>query len=86
MDNKLKSILDELGGYSRQDDKSHFIESRAEQVIASFVNLRKLIETTYDAELAEELTRRLLLAAKSGDHRKFSRKLTEIRKADDDQN
>lgn len=85
MDKKFRSILDELSGYSPYEDKAHFIENRAQQVISSFANLRSLIETTFDPETAEELTRRLLLAAKSGDGRKFTRKLTEVRKAKDDE-
>ena len=80
MDNRFRGILDELSGGSPYDDKSLFIESRAQQVIASFVHLQRLIESSYDAETAEELTRRLLLAARSGDGRKFTRKLTEVKK------
>lgn len=81
MDKKFNSILDELSDYVPHRDREHFIESRAQQVIASFNNLRALIEGSFDADTADELTRRLLLAAKSGDGRKFSRKLHEMRKA-----
>ena len=85
MEDRFRGILDELTGHSPYNDKSLFIENRAQQVIASFTNLRRLIENSFEPALAEELTRRLLLAAKSGDGRKFSRKLTEVRKGRDDQ-
>lgn len=80
MDKSFRSILDELNDYTPQD-KSHFIEARAQQVIASFNNLQRLIEESFEPDVAEELSRRLLLAAKAGDGKKFSRKLQEVRKA-----
>ncbi len=83
MDNRFRGILDELNDYTPVD-KSHFIESRAQQVIASFTNLQRLIESSFEPDVAEELTRRLLLAAKAGDGKKFSRKLQEVRKAKND--
>lgn len=85
MEDRFRGILDELTGHSPYNDKSLFIENRAQQVIASFTNLRRLIENSFEPDVAEELTRRLLLAAKSGDGRKFTRKLTEVRKGRDEQ-
>lgn len=79
MDQKFRSILDELSDYVPLRDRDHFIESRAQQVLASFVHLQKLINETFDPDLAEDLQRRLLLAAKSGDDKKFVRKLRESR-------
>jgi uncharacterized protein (UPF0305 family) len=81
LDKKFRSILEELNDYVPSRDRDHFIESRAQQVLASFVHLQKLINETFDPELAEELQRRLLLAAKSGDDMKFIRKLRETRAA-----
>jgi hypothetical protein len=85
VEDRFRGILDELTGHSPYSDKSLFIENRAQQVIASFTNLRRLIENSFEPDVAEELTRRLLLAAKSGDGRKFTRKLTEVRKGRDEQ-
>lgn len=85
MEDRFRGILDELTGHNPYNDKSLFIENRAQQVIASFTNLRRLIENSFEPDVAEELTRRLLLAAKSGDGRKFTRKLTEVRKGRDEQ-
>lgn len=79
LDQKFRSILDELNDYVPVRDRDHFIESRAQQVLASFVHLQKLIQESFDPVLAEDLQRRLLLAAKSGDDKKFVRKLREAR-------
>jgi uncharacterized protein (UPF0305 family) len=79
LDKKFRSILDELNDYVPLRDRDHFIESRAQQVLASFAHLQTLIQESFDPTLAEELQRRLLLAAKSGDDKKFVRKLREAR-------
>jgi uncharacterized protein (UPF0305 family) len=79
LDKKFRSILDELNDYVPQRDRDHFIESRAQQVLASVSHLQNLINEAFDPGLAEELQRRLLLAVKSGDDKKFVRKLREAR-------
>lgn len=56
-----------------------FIESRAQQVIASAINLFELLEESYDETLADELKRRLVNAIKSGDEMKFRRKIQQIK-------
>lgn len=81
LDRKFKSIVDELCDYVPHNSRDHFIETRAQQVIASFTNLKTLIESNYDAETADELFRRLINAAKSGDERKFTRKVRELRES-----
>ncbi len=80
MDKKFRSIVDELCDYIPNRDREHFIESRVVQVIASFTNLRKLIEENYDSETADDLCKRLVNAARTGDDRKVTRKLREIKK------
>lgn len=80
LDNKkFSSIVEELANSVPQKNKDLFVESRAQQVIASAVNLIKLIQENYDEELAGDLTRRLLNSIKSGDEQKFRRKIQQIR-------
>lgn len=79
-DKKFRSIVDELCDYVPHRDREHFIESRAVQVIASFNNLRKLISETYDEDTSDELFRRLVNAAKTGDDKKITRRLRDIKK------
>lgn len=79
MDQKFKSILDELDSYVPPKSRDHFIEGRAQQVIASARKLIELVESTYSSELAEDLTRRLLSSIKNNDSEKFCRKVRQIR-------
>lgn len=79
MSKRFSSILDELD-YTPKKDRDLFIESRAHQVIASFTNLMKLIEESYDRETASDLQKRLMLSLKNQDEERFSRKIRAMRK------
>jgi hypothetical protein len=73
MDRKFTSILEELTNMVPTKDKDLFIDSRAQQVVASAVNLMSLIDENYDEETALDLKRRLFNSIKSGDAKKFRR-------------
>ncbi len=81
MDIKFRSLLNELVDYAPAKDRELFIESRGQQVIASALNLIKLIQESYDAETADDLTRRLVRAIGSADEEKFCRKVRAIRES-----
>lgn len=81
MDKKLSGIVEELANYVPMRDRDLFVESRAQQVIASVAHLVRLIEETYDAETANDLSRRLHNAIRSGDDAKFCRKVRQIRES-----
>jgi len=78
---QTRSILEELTSISVQRDKESLIESRANNVITSAINLMKYIKENYDAETADELERRLLNSIRSQDPAKFTRKVRGIREA-----
>jgi hypothetical protein len=73
--------MEELAGISIQRDKESIIETRADNVIASAINLVNYIKENYDAETADELERRLLNSIRSQDPAKFTRKVRGIREA-----
>lgn len=80
MDKKFSSIVEELSkSYVRPKDRELVVEARAQQVIASAINLINLIEESYDEETAGELTRRLFNSIKGRDELKFRRKIKQIR-------
>jgi hypothetical protein len=81
LDRKFSSLLDELNGYAPRRDRDLFIESRAQQLIASATHLINLIEEAYDADTADELKRRLFNSIKTGDEGKFRRKIGQLREA-----
>jgi hypothetical protein len=78
---QTRSILEELAGISIQRDKESIIESRANNVIASAINLVNYIKENYDAETADELERRLLNSIRNQDPAKFTRKVRGLREA-----
>ena len=76
----LKSIIDELDAIVPAKSKHSVIESRASHIIASAVNLVKLIKESYSDEIADDLVKRLHRSILSEDDRKFMRKIKELRK------
>ena len=70
---RTRSILEELSGMSVQRDRSSLIESRANNVISSAINLLNYIRENYDEEQALELERRLLNSIRTQDPQKFTR-------------
>jgi hypothetical protein len=81
LDKKFRSILDELTDYAPSRDTDLFIESRAQQVIASAINLMRLIKESYDSETADDLSKRLVRAIATHDEDKFRRKVRSIRES-----
>lgn len=79
MDN-LKSIIEELDAIVPAKNKHVIIESRATHIIASAVNLSRLIRESYPSEIADDLIKRLHRSILSEDDRKFTRKIKELRK------
>jgi hypothetical protein len=76
----LKNIIDELDAIVPAKSKHTVIESRATHLIASAINLVRLIRESYPDEQAEDLVKRLHRSIMSEDDKKFTRKIKEIRK------
>jgi hypothetical protein len=70
---QTRSILDELASIGADRDRSKLIESRASNVIASAINLMNHIRENYNAEVADDLERRLLNSIRAQDPSKFTR-------------
>lgn len=81
LDKKFLGIVDELLDYAPSRDTELFIESRGQQVIASALNLIRLIRESFDEDTASDLTRRLIRAIACEDQAKFSRRLRALREA-----
>jgi hypothetical protein len=76
MEKQFRSIIEALGTMVPTNNKELFIESRAQQVIAS---ARQLLENSFPDEVSDDLTKRLLLAIKNDDSEKFCRKMRQLR-------
>lgn len=82
MQKKTRSILEELDALYVERDRRHVIENRANNVIASAINLLEQIEQAYGQEQAENLQRKLLNAIRLKDPSKFTRS---VRRTDESQ-
>jgi len=82
MQKKTRSLLEELQAIGDQKDTKYLIESRAEHIITSAINLLEMISKNYDNEKASILEKKLLSAIKSRDKSRFSKS---IRKNDENQ-
>lgn len=78
MKKRTRSILEELNNLDRGRSNDHLIETTANNIIESAINLLNRISNTYDENTAGELERRFLNSIKSGDPRKFKRGMTKI--------
>lgn len=79
MDNKFRGIVDELLDYAPSKDKELFIESRGLQVIASALNLIRLIKESFAEDISNDLSKRLIRAIANEDQEKFTRRLRQLR-------
>ena len=78
MKKRTRSILEELNNLGRDQDNDLLIETSANNIIESAINLLNRIGNTYDENTAGELERRFLNCIKSGDPRKFKRGINKI--------
>lgn len=81
MKRRTRSLLDEISSLVPDQDKDNVLESRANHVIASAINLINTIKETYDEDTASDLERRLLNSIKSQDSSKFSRGIKRVKKS-----
>ena len=82
MRKQTRSILDEISGIVPNRDRNLVIESRANHIISSAINLIQMIKESYDPELADDLERRLINSIRGRDASKFARGLRKIRNED----
>jgi len=78
MKKHTRSILEELNNLHPNRDNDFLIESSANNILESAINLMNRINRTYDPQTAGELERRFINSIKSGDPRKFKRGMQKI--------
>ena len=78
MKKRTRSILEELNQVHGNRDNDLFIDSTANNIIESAINLLSRVHSHYDIETASELERRFINSIKSGDPRKFKRSINRI--------
>ena len=84
MQKRTRSILDEIDGLLVHRDRENLVESRANNVITSAINLMNYIKENYDSEIAQQLENRLLNSIRSQDPNKFIRGVRKLRENKDE--
>lgn len=79
MQRRTRSLLDELDNLFTERDSKLVIESRANNIIASAINLLEQIDAAFPPDQAENLSRKLINAIKFRDVNRFTRS---VRKSD----
>ena len=81
-----KSLFEEISSIATKRDNSLLVESRAEHIIASVINLVHLIQESYTQEQAADLNKRLINAIRTEDVRKFTRGMRKIKEQEENDN
>ena len=74
-----RSLFEEISSIATKRDSSLLVESRAEHIIASVINLIHLIQESYSQEQSADLNKRLINAIRTEDVRKFTRGMRKIK-------
>jgi len=86
MRKRTRSILEELNSIHGSRDNDLLIDTSANNIIESAINLLSRIHSHYDIETASDLERKFINSIKTSDPRKFRRsmnKIIESKKNDD---
>ena len=83
MQNKTRSILEELSNVSFTKDRENVVESRASHIIESAIRLITYIRENFDPETAYKLEIRFHSSIKNMDAKKFSRGVARIKENKD---
>ena len=75
---KTRSILEELNQISKDRDRNHVVQNRAEHVIEGAINLLEQIDKYYDADVAKDLQNRLINSIRGRDSTKFDRGIRKV--------
>lgn len=81
---KIKNILDELDEYIPEKDRHLVVESRANHVIGSAINVLKMIDENFKGEEAKDLKRRFLLAIQNANPKKFEQGMKNLKERKDE--
>ena len=79
MQNKTRSLLDDLTNMPLSKDKEDVVESRASHIIDSAIRLMSFIRENFNPETAYKLEKRFHSSIKNMDSNKFSKGVARIK-------
>lgn len=78
MKKHTKGILEEINRLGQDKNNDLLVETTADNIIESAINLMRQIEENYDEETADKLERRFINSIRNGDPRKFKRSIRHV--------
>jgi predicted secreted Zn-dependent protease len=79
MKKRTRSLLEEINSLAPKKDKTAILESKGNNAISSIINILEMIDTNYDNDTAQDLTKRIMLSIKNRDPERFNRGVKKIR-------
>jgi predicted secreted Zn-dependent protease len=79
MKKRTRSLLEEINSLAPKKDKTAILESKGNNAISSIINILEMIDTNYDSDTAQDLTKRIMLSIKNRDPERFNRGVKKIR-------
>jgi len=79
MKKRTRSLLEEINSLAPRKDKTSILESKGNNAISSIINILEMIDSNYDEETAQDLTKRIMLSIKNRDAERFNRGVKKIR-------
>lgn len=76
---RSRSILEEISTYVPQKSREDLIETRAQHIIVSAINLLESIDDAFTAEEAEALKKRFVSSIRGSDPNRFTRMVKRIK-------
>lgn len=78
MKKRTRSILEELNNVHGNKDNDLLIESSANNIIESAINLLTRIHSLYDEKTADDLERKFFNSIRTSDSRKFRKSMQRV--------
>ena len=79
MKKHTRSLLEEINRIAPAKENAQLLESRGINAISGIINLLEMIERNYDSEVANDLTKRVMLSIKNRDQDRFMRGVKKLR-------
>jgi predicted secreted Zn-dependent protease len=79
MKKRTRSLLEEINSLAPRKDKTSILESKGNNAISSIINILEMIDSNYDVDTAQDLTKRIMLSIKNRDAERFNRGVKKIR-------
>ena len=79
MKRRTRSLLEEINSLAPKKDKTALLESKGNNAISSIINILEMIDSNYDSDTAQDLTKRIMLSIKNRDPERFNRGVKKIR-------